>query len=320
MIADAGQDFPVEPSDADPGRRAADREHLNVSGDLPSVLDAAPMFRRTVGGYDRFQVDTYVQWAEDELATAAREREHLVEQHLRTRAELADARGLLAHSAGGGEFLRVSKRIGSMLAAATDEAECIRAEADNHRSVARAQAEVVAADAQRLLSEAKAEAVRAVGTATTEAEELVARAALIVDDAEQTRRDASAAAEVVLEEARAIERLAVEQAETVVLRAEAEALVSRDAARDEIVRMLGTAREQRRRADDEAAATRVRLDRDAAARRAALLTEVDVLEHRRAVLLAQMDVLARAAATGHGVSRRRLGERIGWRSRTLRTS
>ena len=41
-----------------------DRTRPNVSGDLPTVFQIAPMFRRTVGGYDRFQVDTYVQWAE----------------------------------------------------------------------------------------------------------------------------------------------------------------------------------------------------------------------------------------------------------------
>ena len=113
----------------------------NVSGDLPTVFQAAPMFRRAVAGYDRFQVDTYVQWAEDELATADREREHLVARHLRTRAELEEARELLAHSAGGGEFLRLSRRIGSMLAAAADEAAGMRAEAEADRSAAAAQAE-----------------------------------------------------------------------------------------------------------------------------------------------------------------------------------
>ena len=52
----------------------AGRTRPNVSGDLPTVLQAAPMFRRAVAGYDRFQVESYVQWAEDELAAADRER------------------------------------------------------------------------------------------------------------------------------------------------------------------------------------------------------------------------------------------------------
>src|SRR3712207_9045432 len=90
-----------------------ERERPNVSGDLPTVLDAAPMFRRAVVGYDRFQVDTYVQWAEDELATADREREHLAARHLQSLAALLEARELLSHSPGGAEFLRGPSRIAS---------------------------------------------------------------------------------------------------------------------------------------------------------------------------------------------------------------
>jgi hypothetical protein len=41
-----------------------DDRHPNVSGDLPGLLEVGPMFRRSAVGYDRFQVDTYVQWAE----------------------------------------------------------------------------------------------------------------------------------------------------------------------------------------------------------------------------------------------------------------
>ena len=95
------------------------------------------MFRRAVVGYDRFQVDTYVRWAEDELATADREREHLVARVVRTQADLEESRQLLSHSAAGGEFLQVSRRIGALLATAADEAEGLRAdaEADRRRGV-----------------------------------------------------------------------------------------------------------------------------------------------------------------------------------------
>src|SRR3954447_4221191 len=117
------------------------RQRPNVSGDLPTVLEAAPMFRRTVAGYDRFQVDTYVRWAEDELATASREREHLMAAHLRTRAALDEANELLTHSAGGGELLQASRRIGSMLATAADEAADMHAEAQAARTAAEAEAE-----------------------------------------------------------------------------------------------------------------------------------------------------------------------------------
>ena len=50
-----------------------DRRRPNVSGDLPTVFESAPMFRRAVTGYDRFQVDTYVQWAEEELGQVRRQ-------------------------------------------------------------------------------------------------------------------------------------------------------------------------------------------------------------------------------------------------------
>src|SRR4051794_41464240 len=117
---------------------AIHRERPNVSGDLPTMFQAAPMFRRVVGGYDRFQVDTYVRWAEDELATADREREHLVARHMATRAALDEARELLSHSASGGAFLQVTPRIATMLATAADEAESMRAEAEAERSAAAA--------------------------------------------------------------------------------------------------------------------------------------------------------------------------------------
>ena len=50
------------------------------------------MFTVALRGYDRFQVDTYVQWAEEELVTAEREREHLLAAHHRTWADLEQAR------------------------------------------------------------------------------------------------------------------------------------------------------------------------------------------------------------------------------------
>src|SRR3954464_11449418 len=85
----------------------------NLSGDLPTVLQPAPMFRRAALGYDRFQVETYVQWAEDELATADRERERLMARYLDQQATLQESRELLSHSSGGGDFLQASRRIGS---------------------------------------------------------------------------------------------------------------------------------------------------------------------------------------------------------------
>ena len=92
------------------------RTRPNVAGDLDTVLGSAPMFRRSLAGYDRFEVQSYVQWAESELATADREREHLLARQLETRAALDEARELLGHSAGGGELLQLSRRIGTLMA------------------------------------------------------------------------------------------------------------------------------------------------------------------------------------------------------------
>ena len=266
-----------------------DRQRPHVSGDLPTVLQTGPMFRRTVAGYDRFQVDTYVQWAEDELATADREREHLLAGHVRTRAELDQARELLSHSAAGGKLLTVSRRIGSMLAAAADEAQTIVAEAENHRSVACAQAEVVTADAHRVLTDAEIEAARRLDEARTEVAGMVAAAGRVVAEADQTLRDARTDAARSLAEARAMEQRAAERAEQIGHLALKDAAVARLNARAEVVRMLDTAREQRRRADDEAAAARQRLDQVVAVRRAVLLAEVAELEHRRDVLRAELE-------------------------------
>lgn len=272
-----------------------DRQRPHVSGDLPTVLETGPMFRRAVAGYDRFQVDTYVQWAEDELATADREREHLLAGQLRARAELDEARELLSHSSEGGEFLQLSRRIGSMLAAAADEAEgmrvqaeSLRAEAEAERCAASAQAEQKAAQADGLVAGARTEAGRIVAEATARVQEMTAEARRIVADAERTGQDARAEAAARLAAVRQAEHDAAESAERLRVRALADAHAARLQARQEIVGMLSTSRDERRRADAEASATRERLDRDAAARRAALLAEVAELEGRLAVVRAEL--------------------------------
>jgi cell division septum initiation protein DivIVA len=297
------------------------RERPHLAGDLPSVLQARPMFRRAVLGYDRFQVDTYVQWAEDELATADREREHLLARHLRTQAALEEARQLLCHSSGGGEFLRVSRRIGSMLATATDEAEAMRAQAEADRTAACAQAERMVAEAERMLADAEVEAERVVAEAATEAAERMAEAGRVVEAAQQTCREARAAAEARLEEVRVIEQRAAEHGEQLRQQAVEEASAARLQARDDVVRMLGTGREERRRADAQAAATRERLDRDAETRRAALLAEVEAIELRRASLRAEIDVPVGPDPGAAGVRqdrhRRGVLARLRWPSRFL---
>jgi cell division septum initiation protein DivIVA len=273
-----------------------------------------------VVGYDRFQVDTYVQWAEDELATAEREREHLLASNVRTSTALDEARELLAHSSAGGELLRVSGRIGSMLAAAADEAEGVRAEAEADRAAASAEAQRMIADAERLLVDAEAEAQRMVADAATEAEKRAAEADRIVAEAEQTRREARTEAEARLEKVRTLEQRAADHVEHLRQRAVEAATVARLQTRDEVVRMLTTGREERRRADADATAARERLDRDAVRRRAVLLTEVEELEHRRAVLTADLGRTAEPLVEASSARRlqfrgrfERIRDRVGYR-------
>jgi hypothetical protein len=304
-------------------REPLDRARPNVSGDLPTVFSAAPMFRRALAGYDRFQVDTYVQWAEDELATADRERERLQARSLRTGAELEEARRLLTHSSAGGEFLQVSRRVGDMMAAAADEAESMRADAESLRAEAAAQAEQLVAQAERDLADAAAEAARMLTETAAEVAQLAADAGRTLDEAERTRMEAGAEAEARLEKVRAIEQRAAEHADQLRRQAAADGAAALLQARHEVVRVLGTGREERRRADAAAAAVRERLDRDAVARRAFLLADVEVLEHRRTVLRAELEVLAARTAepTGGRLALRlhRLVDRLRWRPRFLRT-
>jgi hypothetical protein len=318
LRADDGTTSPLSTPDTE----SLDRQRPNVSGDLPSVLQAAPMFRRVVAGYDRFQVDTYVRWAEDELATADREREHLVARHLATRADLEEARELLSHSSGGGEFLQLSRRIGTMLAAAADEAERIRAEAKSARAHAAGQATRTVARADKVLADAEAEAVRLVAEAADRAEDLAADARRTVDQAEQAGREIRAEAEARLAQARAVEQRAAETAEQIRQRALDEACAARLQARDEIVRMLDGAREQRRRADAEAAAVRDRLDRDAATRLSVPRARAAAVERRRPTLVTDVEVPARPVAgppdDGTAAHLHPLLDRLRWRSGSLR--
>ena len=323
LDVDDGATRPVRAFDTvAPGVELLDHRRPNVSGNLPTVFQTAPMFRRAVIGYDRFQVDTYVQWAEDELASAEREHEHLVARHLRTRADLEDARELLAHSSDGGEMLRMAQRIGGMLAAAADEAVGIRAEAEKCRTAATAEAGRKLGYARWRIRYAEARARDLAAEAARRFEEKTAEAGRIVDRAEQTLREARAQAETRLEEVRAVEQHAAEHADRLRQQALADAAAARLQARDEIVRMLSTGREERRRADAEAAATRDRLLQDATTRYAALLAEVQVLVHRRAVLRAEIGLLTEPLP---GPTRRRLDDHVAafrdrfrWRARSLR--
>jgi colicin import membrane protein len=276
----------------DPTGPDALREAPKVSGDLTGVLQSAPMFRRALAGYDRFEVDTYVRWSEEELATAEREREHLMVRHLNTVTALDDARRLLDHSSGGREFLGTSRRIGTLLAAAADEAEGIRADAEAERAAAAEAAAQLAERAARALADADDEAARRMAAASTGAAALLADARRAAAEAEQARAALREESERHLTAARLTARTAEEDADLLRRRAAEQVLAAHLQARDETVRMLSTGLEERRRADDEAAAERARLDSAATARRSAVLADVQALEARVTALRAQAGATA----------------------------
>jgi hypothetical protein len=105
-------------------------------------------------------------------------------------------------------------------------------------------------------------------------------------------RPASTVTASRLDKVRVIEHRAAEHAERIRRQADEEAAVARVQARGEVVRLLDAGREQRRRADAEAAAIRDRQNRDAAARTTSLLAQVAALAERRDALRAEVELLA----------------------------
>ena len=230
---DLGLLLPAEP---------VERTRPNVAGDLDTVLGSAPMFRRSIAGYDRFEVQSYVQWAETELATADRERELLLARQLETRAALDEARELLRHSAGGGEFLQLSRRIGTLMATAADEADAMRAEAAADRRAAATTAEETIAVARRRAAELAAQADRTLTEARAAAGALLEQARQSRDAAEETGVRARAEAEQRLEGVAAHERRAAEEADRLREQTATEAAAALLHARQEVVGLLDAGR------------------------------------------------------------------------------
>jgi hypothetical protein len=92
-------------------------------GGLDQLLDRRPLFRRRHRGYDRFQVDNYVAWAEAEMDAARRQCDYLLSRYGDCTAQLELARRAPQRSVTG----PVSVRLGEMLRLASEEAEVITA-------------------------------------------------------------------------------------------------------------------------------------------------------------------------------------------------
>jgi hypothetical protein len=121
--------------DGEGGRQAAAEEHHAVDpgvlpafrrpdlgGGLDQLLDRRPMFRRRHRGYDRFQVDNYVAWAEAELDAAHRQCDYLLSRYGACTAQLEMARRAPSPRSATGP---VSMRLGEMLRLASEEADVI---------------------------------------------------------------------------------------------------------------------------------------------------------------------------------------------------
>jgi cell division septum initiation protein DivIVA len=151
----------------------------DLGSGLDQLLDRRPMFRRRHRGYDRFQVDSYVAWAEAEVDAARRQCDYLLSRYGACTAQLELARRAPHRSATG----PVSARLGEMLRLASEEAEVItaagideaarivagaRVEADARlRNVAGIREAAIAAG-DELLARARCDAERLLGSAAAQ--------------------------------------------------------------------------------------------------------------------------------------------------------
>jgi colicin import membrane protein len=175
----------------------------NLRGDLDSVLEFLPCFRGALRGYDRWQVDSYVSWAERELRAARRSADEMAARFGACSAELERTRRQLERSEDGRDVLRVSDRMAQVLELAADEAAALTAAGaaeadelvDRARTYAAAmlqrarEAEDAAAAATEAAARVRAEAADLLEHARTQAAELRASAV-----AERHRLDTEAAA------------------------------------------------------------------------------------------------------------------------------
>ncbi|MGY1605041.1 DivIVA domain-containing protein [Geodermatophilus sp. SYSU D00815] len=239
------------------GNFVVDQQWPNLSGDLDALLTTAPVFRSSVRGYDRLQVDNYVAWAEAELRAARRETDDLVERYGRASAELEISRRLLARSPEGQEMAAVSERMGRMLQMAADEGAEITAAAHE--------------EAEHILTDARIEA----DARLRKAHEIKQLAVEAADRMREEARLVRAEAAAELERARAEAAQLLRDAEAERERLAREAQEQRSRAEAELARWLASTRAAARREQEEAAAATEEMLAEARG-------ELDELDRRRA--------------------------------------
>jgi cell division septum initiation protein DivIVA len=238
------------------GNFVVDPAMPNFSGDLDALLTTAPVFRTSVRGYDRLQVDNYVSWSEAELRAARRETDDLVERYGRACAELEISRRLLARSPEGQEMTAISERMGRMLRMAADEAAALTAAGQ--------------AEADQILADARTEADARLRKAHEIKQMAVEASDRMREEARLLRAEATA--EVERAKAEAAQILAAAAAERD--RLAAEAADQRSKAEAELAKWLADTRAAARREQEETAAA-------AEAALAEVRGELEDLQHRR---------------------------------------
>jgi cell division septum initiation protein DivIVA len=179
------------------------------------------VFHGAVRGYDRGEVDAYVDWAETEVLVLRRENDHLLSRFAASSAELDDARRRLARLAR--ERVPVP---------GPDDPRTVLQRAEREAAAVTAAAEE---EARRVLEEARTEAAaRLAGVADMRE--------AITSLRDQTRSEAAAVMEAARREAETIRREAAEERERLDreaadarARADAEALERRRAVEAELV-------------------------------------------------------------------------------------
>jgi hypothetical protein len=197
-------------ADAAPGPTDADvptaPRRPNFRGDLTEVLEFLPVFRSAVRGYERWQVDSYVSWAERELLAARRSTDEMAARFATASVELDRCREELSRSAAGRDARQVSERVAQILELAAEEAADITAagaaEAEGLVAAARdwssamlrhaREAEESAAAEQARVARIQREAAEALAAARAEAEQIRAAARAdqerLAAEADETRR------------------------------------------------------------------------------------------------------------------------------------
>lgn len=142
-----------------------------VPGGLDGLLSMSPCFRPRLRGYDRREVDNYVDWAETELTVARRQVDDLLGRLAACATELEAARRAAADRAGSG----MPAPIAELLRRAADEARQV---SDIAVREASRMTDAAAEQARLTTAAAEEEAHRTIEAAFTESEQILAEARL----------------------------------------------------------------------------------------------------------------------------------------------